>query len=340
MKFRFSLSKKSPKFKIIVAVLLLFVAFCAVSAVRDISGAGGDNTGIYIEIRSGETLSEITDELYANGIIKHKKLFSAFAKGKYNTFQYGGHIFTTAMSYGEICNQLSEVGTSQNVRLVIPEGYELRMIAKACEDVGLVSVEAFMKSADKDKFDYGFITDKKGTEHRLEGFLFPATYEFPYGTTAHDIIDAMLRAFDNTYTKEYSKRAAELGMSDYDIVTLASVIEREAADVSEQKRVSGVFYNRIKDGMKLQSCATVQYILKERKPVLSVADTKIDSPYNTYQNSGLPVGPIASPGKSAIEAALYPESHGYYYFVAKSDGSGHVFSKTYEEHEKAVSQNQ
>ena len=140
--------------------------------------------------------------------------------------------------------------------------------------------------------------------------------------------------------KKIIARAKELGMSIHDVITLASVIEREAANEAEHKKVAGVFYNRIKDGMKLQSCATVQYILKERKPVLTIADTEINSPYNTYLNEGLPPGPIASPGKSAIDAALWPEEHDYYYFVAKADGNGHVFSKTFAEHQKAVSQNQ
>ena len=129
-------------------------------------------------------------------------------------------------------------------------------------------------------------------------------------------------------------------MTDYEVITLASIIEREAATVAEQPKVGGVFRNRIDDGMKLQSCATVQYILEERKSVLSVSDTQIDSPYNTYLYSGLPAGPVASPGKSAIEAALYPEQHDYYYFVAKADGSAHIFSRTFEEHERAMAENQ
>ena len=117
------------------------------------------------------------------------------------------------------------------------------------------------------------------------------------------------------------------------MVTLASIVEREGASVEEFKTVSGVFHNRLKRKMKLQSCATVQYILKERKPVLSNADTQIKSPYNTYLNAGLPVGPIAAPGAAAIWAALYPEDTDYLYFVLK-DGK-HIFSRTYEEHKRA-----
>ena len=324
---------------ILVLVALVFYVFYGRSVIGDFSGTGGDKTGIYIEVASGETLREITNKLVEHGIVKHDKLFYQYAKGKSSGFQYGGHVFSTDMSFDEICDQLCQFGIAQKTKVVIPEGYELRLIADACENAGLCSADDFMNAL-RDNYNYDFIKDKKGVNYRLEGFLFPATYEFNYGTSAHDIIDTMLKTFDSVYTDEYSKRAKELGMTDYEVVTLASVIEREAANMAEHKKVSGVFYNRIKDGMKLQSCATVQYILKERKDVLSVADTKIDSPYNTYMYEGLPVGPVASPGKSAIEAALYPEKHGYYYFVAKSDGSGHVFSKTFAEHDKAASQNQ
>ncbi len=329
--------KHKGLFLLALAVVALVLA---VPAFKDVFGVGGNNTGVYLEIRSGETLGEIAQELKDEGIIKYRKLFTLYAKGKYPAFQYGGHVFTTDMSYSQVCAQLSEFGTSENVRVVIPEGYELRLIAKACEDVGLVSAKSFMKCADEGDFDYDFVKERDGVEHRLEGFLFPATYEFSYGMTAHDIIDTMLAAFDRVYTAECKKRAAELGMTDYDVITLASVIEREAANATEHKKVSGVFYNRINNNMRLQSCATVQYILKDRKPVLSIADTEIDSLYNTYKYDGLPVGPIASPGESAILAALYPEKHDYYFFVAKSDLSGHVFSKTFEEHNRAVQQNQ
>ena len=166
--------------------------------------------------------------------------------------------------------------------------------------------------------------------------MFPDTYQFTANMSAHDILQVMLNRFDEIYTDKYQARAAELGMTTDEVVTLASVIEREAASPDEARLVSSVFHNRLKssDYPYLQSCATVQYVLKERKPVLSVADTKIDSPYNTYQNKGLPVGPIASPGKSSLEAALYPADTDYLFFVVGKDGKT-VFSKTYEEHLRA-----
>lgn len=325
------------KFKIMTVLLsVIFIAWLFIYVVPEVFGFGGNKNGVYIEISQGEALSDIADSLKENKIIGNKFLFSRYAKGKYRNFQYGGHVFSSDMSYSEVCGELSNIGKANNTKVVVPEGYELSSIAKACEDAGLLSAEEFIKCADNDNFDYSFINKKDGVRHSLEGFLFPATYEFSYGSSAHDIIDKMLKAFDENYKKEDRLRAKSLGMSDYDVVTLASIIEREAANESEYKRVSGVFYNRIKKGMPLQSCATVQYVLKERKAILSVSDTLIDSPYNTYKYNGLPVGPIASPGKAAINAALYPEDNDYLYFVARSDGGGHVFSKTYEEHISAT----
>jgi UPF0755 protein len=140
----------------------------------------------------------------------------------------------------------------------------------------------------------------------------------------------MLYQFSKVFTEESKARARELGMSVRELITLASIIEREAQVSEDRPVIASVFYNRLKIGMPLQSCATVQYILGEQKPVLSIEDTRIESPYNTYLISGLPPGPIASPGAESIQAALYPADTKYLFFLAKGDGS-HAFSETYEQ---------
>jgi len=144
----------------------------------------------------------------------------------------------------------------------------------------------------------------------------------------------MLSRFDTIFNDEYKKRAEELKMSIDEVITLASIIEREAKLEKDRKIISSVFHNRLKNKMLLQSCATIQYILKERKEVLLYKDLEVKSPYNTYKNPGLPPGPIASPGLKSIEAALYPDDTDYLYFFALNDGS-HVFSKTFKEHIQA-----
>ena len=180
-------------------------------------------------------------------------------------------------------------------------------------------------------YDYDFISQIPDREKKLEGYLFPDTYEIYKETSAEAIVDKLLSRFNNIFTKEYKNRAKELNMTIDQVVTLASIIEREAKLDSERKTISAVFHNRLKKKMLLQSCATVQYILKEQKEELTYKDLEIESPYNTYKHIGLPPGPIASPGLKAIEAALYPENTDYLYFFTKDDSS-HVFSRTYNEH--------
>lgn len=335
---------KSGKMKWIIGalVLILFVGIIGVGAffTMDMYGFGGNTEDVYIEIRQGAGLKEVAKQLKNRDIISSVDVFYFYAKDKAPKITSGGHVFNTSMSYAEICNEMCGEPKNYKIKVVVPEGYELRQIAQDVEKAGLVSAEDFLNAAENDTFDYDFLENNEDVKYKLEGFLYPATYEFKPGTSAHDIIDKMLYTFDAYYTDEYSARAKELGMTDYEVVTFASVVEREAANSAEHKKVAGVFVNRLDIDMKLQSCATVQYIIEERKPVLSDADTEIDSPYNTYMYTGLPVGPVASPSLSAIEAVLYPEEHDYYYFVAKADGSGHVFSKTFAEHQRAMSENQ
>jgi UPF0755 protein len=221
-------------------------------------------------------------------------------------------------------------GKAETVRFTIPEGYDIkRTSAKLTED-GLINAETFAKEIETGKFDYEFLKDAPAGPNRLEGFLFPETYEIFANANEHDIIDKMLYQFNKVFTDEYYARAEELGMSVRDVITLASIIEREARVPEDRPVIASVFYNRLKIKMPLQSCATVQYILGEQKPVLSIKDTKIESPYNTYLHPGLPPGPIASPGADSIKAALYPADTDYLYFLAKGDGS-HAFSSTYEQ---------
>ena len=233
------------------------------------------------------------------------------------------------MSYDEILQMLAFEDHSD--KITIPEGYEIRQIADVLEDAGLIDREVFYEKLDPNLYDYAFLEDLPDRENPLEGYLYPSTYNFNEGMSEEHIIDKMLQAFDENFIPEYYERAQELNMSVDEIVTLASIIEREAGTTEEMNKISGVFYNRLNTNMRLQSCATVQYILQERKENLTTEDTKIESPYNTYQNDGLPIGSIASPGKDCIEAALYPEQTDALYFVLGADGN-HIFSKTYEEH--------
>ena len=292
-----------------------------------------------VDIPEGAGAASVAEILYDDGIIKYPNVFKLISKtGGYDAnYQPGVVNIKKGMGYSDILKNI--VKNDRNVvTVVIPEGYTIKQIAEKLSDEGICSVDEFNAALDPSLYDYRFLKDLPDRENKLEGYLFPATYEMYPGMAAKDIVDMMLRSFDNVFTDEYYKRAEEVNVTVDEVVTMASIVERETNDEGERAKVAGVFYNRINKGMKLESCATVQYILGENKAVLSVSDTKIQSPYNTYVNTGLPVGPIANPGADCIKAALYPEKTDALYFVLGADGE-HIFSKTYEEHLAAMEAN-
>ncbi len=314
----------------------LFVLLYGASVISDCCGSyGGDTREVTIEAGSGT--ADIAKKLAENGIIKKPFWFRLFSKlgGHDGTYQQGTYTLQENAGYGELYKTLKNAPEAESVKITIPEGFELRQIADRLEEAGLIDREKFYDAVENGEFDYDFVKKIPKRENRLEGYLFPDTYLFQPGESEAAIIEKMLARFNEVYTQEYRNRAKELGMTDDELITLATVIEREAQGDVDRKLVAGVFHNRLKSKSYpyLQSCATVQYILKERKPVLSVADTQIDSPYNTYKYPGLPVGPIASPGKAAIEAALYPEETDYLFFVLDSQGV-HRFARTFAEHQE------
>lgn len=319
-------------------VLAAGVGFCANLAYRDINGLDGDGKSYVIDVPAGAGASKVASLLSNRGIIKYPTLFKLYAGNKY-MFQQGRHSVSTSMTYDELLETFgsyAEGGVGEQVEVVIPEGYELVQIAELLEQNGLTTKDEFLNEVNYGEFDYDFVAQIPREENRLEGYLYPATYQIYPGTSAHDIVLMMLSAFNSNVMPVYNA-SGTTDTIDY-IVTMASVIEREAANESEMKTVSSVFNNRLYEGRKLESCATVQYILHERKTVLTVEDTEIDSPYNTYKYKGLPIGPIASPGLAAIKAALYPIDTDYMYFVADPSGSKNYFSQTYEEHNEKIEQ--
>ncbi len=320
---------------ILVAVIVVLALAGTGILLSDSTGIDIDTDSVSLEITEGSGPSSVARMLKDKGVIKYPLLFKIQSKlGGYDGgFQPGALTVSDGMSYSQILDLIITPNRG-SVKVVIPEGYEVKQIAQKLDEAGLVGWQDFYAALNPQDYDYRFLKDLPQRDGVMEGYLFPATYEIPYGMSAHDIIDLMLSAFNNQFKDEYYSKAQEMGMSVDEIVTMASIIEREAGD-GEKPKVSGVFYNRLKSNMKLQSCATVQYILGERKPVLSISDTQIDSPYNTYKYSGFPAGPICNPGIESIEAALYPELTDAYYFVLGKNGE-HIFSKTYEEHLAAM----
>lgn len=326
------------KQKIPVIIISAVIVICLAAAgiiLKDSLGVSVEEGSRAIEVAEGDGTSAVAETLRNEGIIKYPLVFKIQSKlGGYDgSFQPGAAVIEDGMSYNEILD-LIITPNRDTVRVTIPEGYEVKQIAETLEEEGIVSAEDFYAALNPEDYDYDFLQNLPQRDGAMEGYLFPATYELRYGMSAHDIIDLMLAAFDTNFKDEYYTRAQELGMTVDEVIIMASIVEREAGD-GEKAKVAGVFYNRRNSGMKFQSCATVQYILGERKAVLSVADTQIDSPYNTYLYAGFPIGPICNPGIESIEAALYPEDTDAYYFVLGKDGE-HIFSATYEEHLEAM----
>ena len=325
----------------LIAVLLVGAVGFGILAWRDIHGSGEDKNYV-VEIPDGAGTATIANILRNRGIIHLPAVFRLYVRsGEIPVYQKGKHTINDSMSYAEILAKLETAPDVESVgtkKVVIPEGYELRQIVDLLVETGLGDRETFMKEIEQGAFAYSFIDRIPDRENRLEGYLYPDTYLFSTEETEHQIIDKMLSAFHEKALPLYESVSTPYSLDQ--ILILASVIEREAANDEERPLVASVFYNRIDKGMKLESCATVQYILKERKEILSNEDTAIDSPYNTYKYKGLPAGPIASPGTASIEAALQPAETDYLYFVATADGSANLFSKTFEEHNQKTIETQ
>ena len=324
---------------IIAAVVIILVLALCIGGGYYLYATQPENLpeAVTITIPEGAGLNQITELLQEQNVIRSGFAFAMYVKqqdaatelrpGKY-TFGPG------EMEFADLLQQLLRGGIAENTtNITIPEGLTVEQTAEVLEKQGVVTKEEFLDYAANLDIPYDYIP--QGEDYnQLEGFLFPETYNILNIWGAEEIIDMMLEQFDQEFTQEYRERAEELGMDIYEVVTLASIIEREALYDSDRPIISGVFHNRLDIDMRLQSCATVQYVLGENKPVLTNADTSIDDPYNTYQYDGLPPGPIASPGRTSIEAALYPEETDYLYFLAMPDGH-HYFSKTLEEHNAA-----
>ena len=330
--------KRIITWSLVAIILISLISLVLYQVYSDMNGVNGDDKLYVIDVPAGAGASTVSNLLANRGIIKYAPLFRLYAGNRY-MFQQGRHSVSSSMTYKELLDTFASYadgGVGDQVEVVIPEGSELHQIAAILEEKGLVTEYDFMNEVNYGRFNYGFVNAIPRTENRLEGYIYPATYQIFPGTSPHDIVTMLLDAFNSKVMPVYNA-SNTTDPIDY-VVTMASVIEREAASEEEMPIVSSVFNNRLYEGRKLESCATVQYILGERKPVLSEEDTEIDSPYNTYRNKGLPVGPICSPGLAAIRAALYPEQTPYMYFVAAADGSRNYFSETYAQHQEKVRQ--
>lgn len=318
-----------------ISILLVLLSVFGILYLPQYLSVASVDVPTEIVVPKGASLTYVSDLLYERKVIRSRLWFKHQAKADNidRKIKPGTYVILPSMSLGEIFELLQVGEQVQQVVLTVPEGFTLYQIAQRVEALGFGSADDFIavtKEYFKEK-EFDFDTDKLFFE--LEGYLYPDTYYFNVSQAPEDIVARMAEQMEKVLTDEYKTRAAELGLTLHEVLTIASLIEREAFHYSEKAAISGVIYNRMKIGMPLQIDATVIYAVgggKEHISRVLYAHLEAASPFNTYKHNGLPPGPIASPGIKSIEAALYPEDHDYLYYVLGDNG--HVFSKTYSEH--------
>ncbi len=300
------------------------------------SPPGGNGEAAAFEIVQDESLTRVASRLAAGGLIRNQTYFVVFGRltGSERQLKPGEYALSPSMRPLEILDRFRR-GLVVLYPVTIPEGYSVRQIAEVFRGAGIGDPDELLALAESP----AFISELGLDAPTLEGYLFPDTYGLPRNISTADIVRRMVGRFHETYQPVWADRAAELGLTRHQVVTLASIIEKETGSGIERPIISAVFHNRLRLRIPLQSDPTVIYPIKNFDGNLRKVDLVRDSPYNTYRRRGLPTGPIGNPGREALEAALYPSPVDYLYFVARNDGSHH-FSRTLREHNKAVDQYQ
>ena len=347
-----------------VLAVSVLLAVGAWTCADDVLALTKPNRTMTVTIADNATIDDVTRELHDNGLVNYPWLFKFYCWYSHaeQKITPGTYTLNNIYDYHALVNAMRETSQQRStVEITIPEGYECKDIFALLEEKGVCSVEKLQKAAAEYEFDYDFLADLPyGDSNRLEGYLFPDTYQFYLGDEPENVIGRFLRNFDRKLTQELrdavsgvnEKLAAKMeengftqqeirnsALDLHDIIIVASLIEKETAKTSESANIASVIYNRLCS--KLYPCleidATIQYALPERKEVLSDADKSLISPYNTYTNAGLPAGPISNPGINSIRAALYPADTDYYFYALNKSGV-HTFSETYYEHQEVLAE--
>ncbi len=289
---------------------------------------------VTVIVKEGSSLRGIAQQLEDAGVVKHARAFEirADADGYATRFMPGTYSFRVNEPYRSLVAKLLAGNKAETVKVSIPEGTSLSKAAViVSKDVKTISQHSYLKVARDDPPPFKLQGYRQGST--LEGMLFPATYEvLPKKASAYGFVKTQLATFETYFSKVDMKRARAANLTAYDVVIIASMIDREVQVPSERPVVAAVIWNRLRKGMLLQIDATIQYALGKTKPVLTYNDLKIDSPYNTYKHLGLPPTPISNPGLAALKAAANPSDDKYLYYVARNDGTGrHYFSTTYQQ---------
>lgn len=332
----------------IILILAVIGAAGGYYVYNEMQPVGKSGSAVKLTIEPGTGTSRIADMLETQGLIKNSLFFRTYLKWKSegSRFQAGVYEMNPGVTYDEIIAKLNsgDVVKAEMIRFTIPEGFTVTQMAEKLEEQGYADKKTFLDLAGQAQgLQNELLTEIPADDrltYRLEGYLFPETYELKKGSTEAEIVQRMLDETKNRLEAipNFQAKLEKRGLDLNELMTVASLVEREVVVDSERAKVAGVIYNRLSKGMKLEIDATVQYLLGKPKERLLNSDLRSeDSPYNTYLYEGLPPGPIAAPSLKSIEAALEPETTEYLFYVTKKDGSGeHLFAKTYQEHLKNI----
>jgi UPF0755 protein len=327
----------------VLGILLVLSVLGAIFVIYS-AATGGENEpapgeSARVQVVKGDTLSDVAAKLEEAGIIESALVFELQARyeGYGTELKTGHYTFQSGQDSGKILHKLTVGQAAPTITVTIPEGLTIEETAGTVAADSSVPAPAFEEAARRTDYGYAFLDnpDVKTTE----GYLFPAKYDFEKGVTARQIVDRLLEQYLlETQDLDFAEAKKRLDLTENQVVTVASLIEKEAANPEEKPLIASVIYNRMRKETPLQIDATIQYALKRPKANLSLADLKVDSPYNTYENKGLPPGPICSPGMGSLLAALQPANTNYLYYVLEANGEKHFFTKSYDDFLRAKAQ--
>ncbi|MDR2590059.1 MAG: endolytic transglycosylase MltG [Oscillospiraceae bacterium] len=323
-----------------VFILCIAVVFASIAwmATIDILGFASEDELVHVQVPNEFDLNDIIDLLYEANLIRYKALFRLYAEYSEAEAKIspGSYVLNRNYDYRALVQGMTaRAGVRVEVSVTIPEGFTLSQIFRRLEDEGVCSAEDLWYTATHHDFNFYFLDNTTlGNRLRLEGFLFPDTYNFFLDSTPTQVISRMLREFDRRFTEQYIERATHLGYTVREIVIIASMIEREAGNDEERSRIAAVIYNRLNSPNfpRLEIDATIHYAIADTGIPFSIS---LDSPFNTYVHDGLPPGPIANPGIASIHAALYPDSTREFYYALNRNGT-HNFFTNYTDHNNFV----
>jgi len=318
-------------FAIVILVAALGAAYLVYNAATGARDGQTEDGTAKVEVVKGDTLSDVATKLEGAGVIENAFVFEVQARVEgYGTgIKTGRYAFEPGQESDEILRKLTAGEAAPTIGVTVPEGLTLEETARTVFAGTDVPAAEFERAARETDYGYAFLEDP--AIETTEGYLFPRRYDFEMGVNAAQVVDRLLGQYLlETESLDIAAARERHGLTEHELVTVASLIEKESANAEERPMIASVIYNRLRRDMPLQIDATVQYALARPKETLSLADLRIDSPYNTYENEGLPPGPICSPSRQSLEAAINPEATNYLYYVLEANDREHFFTNDYE----------